>query len=84
MERDETVQIRRIEDKIGIHTSPTCEIQYNDTPAELIGKRKFGLIRYAMGLMNGARLAVSAQAVGIAEAAYREAHKYAEERGPVR
>jgi len=80
VERDETVQIRRIEDKIGIHTSPTCEIQYNNTPAELIGKRKFGLIRYAMGLMNGARLAVSAQALGIAEAAYREAYKYAEER----
>jgi alkylation response protein AidB-like acyl-CoA dehydrogenase len=80
VERDETVQIRRIEDKIGIHTSPTCEIQYNNTPAELIGKRKFGLIRYAMGLMNGARLAVAAQALGIAEAAYREAHKYSEER----
>ena len=80
VERDKTVQIRRIEDKIGIHTSPTCEIQYNNTPAELIGKRKFGLIRYAMGLMNGARLAVAAQALGIAEAAYREAHKYSEER----
>jgi alkylation response protein AidB-like acyl-CoA dehydrogenase len=80
VERDETVHIRRIENKIGIHTSPTCEIQYNDTPAELIGKRRFGLIRYAMGLMNGARLAVSAQALGIAEAAYREAHRYAEER----
>ncbi len=80
VERDETVQIRRIEDKIGIHTSPTCEIQYHNTPAELIGKRKFGLIRYAMGLMNGARLAVAAQALGIAEAAYREAYKYAEER----
>ncbi len=80
VERDETVQIRRIEDKIGIHTSPTCEIQYHNTPAELIGKRKFGLIRYAMGLMNGARLAVSAQALGIAEAAYREAHRYAEDR----
>jgi hypothetical protein len=80
VERDETVHIRRIEDKIGIHTSPTCEIQYNNTPAELIGKRRFGLIRYAMGLMNGARLAVAAQALGIAEAAYREAHRYAEER----
>ncbi len=80
VERDETVHIRRIEDKIGIHTSPTCEIQYNNTPATLIGKRRFGLIRYAMGLMNGARLAVAAQALGIAEAAYREAHRYAEDR----
>jgi len=80
VEKDETVQIRRIEHKLGIRTSPTCEIEYNDTPAELIGKRRFGLIRYAMGLMNGARLAVSAQALGIAEAAYREAYRYANER----
>ncbi|RME73682.1 MAG: acyl-CoA dehydrogenase, partial [Chloroflexi bacterium] len=80
VERDETVRIRRIEDKIGIHTSPTCEIEFDNTPAQLIGKRRFGLIRYAMGLMNGARLAVAAQALGIAEAAYREAHRYARER----
>jgi alkylation response protein AidB-like acyl-CoA dehydrogenase len=80
VEKDETVHIRRIENKIGLHTSPTCEIQFNDTPAELIGKRRFGLIRYAMALMNGARLAVSAQAVGIAEAAYREAYRYAHAR----
>jgi hypothetical protein len=80
VERDDTVKIRRIEHKIGIHTSPTCEIQYTNTPAELIGKQRFGLVRYAMGLMNGARLAVSAQALGVAEAAYREAHRYAEER----
>jgi alkylation response protein AidB-like acyl-CoA dehydrogenase len=80
IERDESVRIRRIENKLGIHASPTCEIQYKDTPAWLIGKRRFGLIRYAMALMNGARLAVGAQAVGIAEAAYREAYKYANER----
>lgn len=80
VERDETVQIRRIENKIGLHASPTCEIQFNNTPGELIGKRRFGLIRYAMALMNGARLAVAAQAVGIAEAAYREAHRYAHAR----
>ncbi len=80
VEKDETVQIRRIENKVGLHASPTCEIQYNNTPAQLIGKRRMGLIRYAMGLMNGARLAVSAQALGIAEAAYREAHRYAHER----
>jgi alkylation response protein AidB-like acyl-CoA dehydrogenase len=77
LERDETVRIRRIENKLGIHASPTCEIQYNNTPAWLLGKRRFGLIRYSMALMNGARLAVGAQAVGIAEAAYREAYKYA-------
>ncbi len=88
VEKDESVMIRRIENKVGLHASPTCEIQYNHTPAQLIGKRRFGLIRYAMALMNGARLAVAAQAVGIAEAAYREAHRYAHERvqfgGPIR
>lgn len=80
VERDETVRIRRIENKLGIHASPTCEVQYNHTPAELLGKRRYGLLRYAMALMNGARLAVGAQAVGIAEAAYREAYRYATER----
>jgi len=80
IERDETMTIRRIENKLGIHTSPTCEIQYNHTPAELVGKRRYGLMRYAMALMNGARLAVGAQALGIAEAAYREAYRYAQER----
>ncbi len=80
VEADETVRVRRIESKMGLHASPTCEVQFRDTPAELIGKRRFGLIRYAMAMMNGARLAVSAQAVGIAEAAYREAYQYAQQR----
>jgi len=80
LERDETVRIRRIENKMGLHASPTCEIQYNQTPAYLVGKRRFGLLRYAMALMNGARLAVGAQAIGIAEAAYREAYSYASAR----
>ncbi len=80
VEKDDSVTIRRIENKMGLHASPTCEIQYTNTPAQLIGKRRFGLIRYAMALMNGARLAVAAQAVGIAEAAYREAYRYAHER----
>jgi alkylation response protein AidB-like acyl-CoA dehydrogenase len=80
VERDATVKIRRIENKMGIHASPTCEIQYTNTPAILLGKRRFGLMRYAMGLMNGARLAVAAQALGIAEAAYREADQYSRER----
>ncbi len=80
LERDESVRIRRIENKLGMHSSPTCEIQYNNTPAYLIGKRRFGLLRYAMELMNGARLAVAAQGLGIAEAAYREAYRYASAR----
>ncbi len=80
VEADETVLIRRIENKLGLHASPTCEIQFNDTPAQLVGKRRFGLIRYAMSMMNEARLAVGAQALGIAEAAYREAYQYAEKR----
>jgi 3-(methylthio)propanoyl-CoA dehydrogenase len=80
VEKDETVKIRRIENKMGIHASPTCEIQYTNTPAVLIGKRRFGLMRYAMNLMNGARLAVAAQALGIAEGAYRTADRYSKER----
>ena len=80
IERDETVKIRRIEKKLGINASPTCEVQYNNTPAILLGKQRFGLIRYSMAMMNGARLAVGAQAIGIAEAAYREAYQYAQQR----
>ena len=72
--------VRRIEDKMGIHGVATCELQFNDVPAQLCGKRRLGLIRYVMSLMNGARVAISAQALGIAEAAYREARKYAAER----
>jgi len=77
---DETVVVRRIENKLGIHGSPTAELQFNDTPAELVGKRKFGLIKYVMDLMNSARLGVSAQALGISQAAYNEALKYAKAR----
>ncbi len=80
VEADESVRVRRIENKMGLHASPTCELQFTNSPARLIGKRRFGLIRYAMSLMNGARLAVAAQAVGIAEAAYREAQRYAQQR----
>ena len=78
--RDDNMIVRRIENKHGIHGSPTCELQFNMAKAELVGKRKFGLIKYVMSLMNGARLAVSAQALGIAQAAYEEAVKYANER----
>lgn len=79
-ERDSSVVIRRIENKLGIHTSPTCELQYNNTPAILIGRRRMGLIRYVMALMNGARLGIACQALGIAQAAYNEALSYAKTR----
>ncbi|MCG6894547.1 MAG: acyl-CoA dehydrogenase family protein [Desulfobacteraceae bacterium] len=79
-ERDEHMRIRRIEEKLGIHGSPTCELQFDDAPAELLGRRKMGLVKYTMSLMNGARLGVAAQAVGIAEAACREATRYARDR----
>ncbi|MFO7800904.1 MAG: acyl-CoA dehydrogenase family protein [Desulfovermiculus sp.] len=79
-ERDEHMRIRRIENKLGIHGSPTCELQFQDAPAELLGQRKKGLVKYTMSLMNGARLGVAAQAVGIAEAAWREASEYARQR----
>ncbi|HPQ15084.1 MAG TPA: acyl-CoA dehydrogenase family protein, partial [Bryobacteraceae bacterium] len=72
--------IRRIEHKLGIHGSPTCELQFNGVPAVLVGQRRMGLIRYVMALMNGARVAVASQAVGIAQAAYEEALKYARKR----
>lgn len=78
--RDETVVVRRIEHKLGINGSPTCELQFNDTPAELVGKRKLGLIKYVLDLMYRARMGVSAQALGIAQAAYEEAIKYARDR----
>lgn len=77
---DDTVVIRRIENKLGIHGSPTCEMQFNDTPCQLVGQRKMGLIKYVMDLMNGARLGVSAQAMGISQAAYEEALSYAKAR----
>jgi alkylation response protein AidB-like acyl-CoA dehydrogenase len=79
-ERDEHMRVRRIEHKLGITGSPTCELQFNNAPAELLGKRKMGLIKYTIYLMNGARLAVAAQSVGIAEAAWREAYAYANDR----
>ncbi|TVR73380.1 MAG: acyl-CoA dehydrogenase [Spirochaetaceae bacterium] len=79
-ERDENMVIRRLEDKLGIHGSPTCELQFNNARGYLVGERKRGLSKYTMWLMNSARLGIAAQAIGIAEAAYREANKYAEER----
>lgn len=74
------VTVRRIEHKMGIIGSPTCELVFKNAPAELVGDRKMGLIKYVMALMNGARLGIAAQSVGISEAAYREALTYAMER----
>ena len=77
---DGGVDVRRIENKLGIHGSPTCELVYKNAKAELCGDRKLGLIKYVMALMNGARLGIMAQAVGLSEAAYREAYAYALDR----
>jgi len=77
---DKAVTVRRIENKLGIKGSPTCELVFRNAPAKLIGDTKLGLIKYVMSLMNSARLGVGSQSVGIAEAAYREAFKYAVER----
>jgi len=78
--KDKAVTVRRLEHKIGIIGSPTCELVFNNAPAQIVGEQRLGLIKYVMSLMNGARLGVGAQSVGIAEAAYREAEKYAKER----
>lgn len=78
--RSNAVKVRRIEHKMGIIGSPTCELVFTNAPAELVGDRKMGLIKYVMALMNGARLGIGAQSVGVAEAAYREALAYAKER----
>ena len=78
--RNGGVNVRRIENKMGIKGSPTCELVYKDAPAELVGSTRLGLIKYVMALMNGARLGIAAQSVGISEAAYREALAYAKDR----
>ena len=78
--RNGGVNVRRIEDKMGIHGSPTCELVFNNAKAELCGDRRLGLIKYVMSLMNGARLGIATQSVGIQDAAWREAVAYAAER----
>jgi alkylation response protein AidB-like acyl-CoA dehydrogenase len=80
VERGPRVKVRRLEDKLGIHGSPTCELFFDDAPAVLIGQRQRGLITYVMSLMNGARIGIAAQSLGIAEAAYRVAREYATKR----
>lgn len=77
---EQKMVVRRIENKMGIKGSPTCELVFQNAPAKLVGNTRLGLIKYVMSLMNSARLGVGAQSVGIAEAAYREALKYAQER----
>ncbi|MDO4756098.1 MAG: Acyl-CoA dehydrogenase C-terminal domain-containing protein, partial [Parabacteroides sp.] len=77
---DGGVNVRRIENKLGIHGSPTCELVYKNAKAELCGDRKLGLIKYVMALMNGARLGIAAQSVGLSQAAYNEGLAYAKER----
>ncbi|MBN1127290.1 MAG: acyl-CoA dehydrogenase family protein [Sedimentisphaerales bacterium] len=79
-DRGPTVHVRRLEDKLGIHGSPTCELFFDNTPCELIGERQRGLVTYVMALMNGARIGIAAQSMGIAEATYRVARDYAASR----
>ena len=74
------VEIAGIEKKLGLHCSPTCELVYENSPAILIGKTGLGLVKYAIGMMNGARLGIAAQSMGVAQAAVSEAKKYASER----
>ena len=78
--RNGGVTVRRIENKMGIKGSPTCELVYKNAPAELCGSRRMGLIKYVMALMNGARLGIAAQSVGVSELAWREALQYAKDR----
>ena len=80
VEKCPEVKVRRLEHKLGINGSPTCEMVFNNAPAKLIGQRKRGLITYVMALMNGARVGISAQGVGIGEASYRAARDYAASR----
>ena len=74
------VDVRRIENKLGIKGSPTCELVYKNAKAELCGSRRLGLIKYVMALMNGARLGIAAQSVGLSQAAYNEGLAYAKDR----
>ena len=78
--RDGGVTVRHIEHKLGIHGSPTCELVYKNAKCELCGSTRMGLIKYVMALMNGARLGIAAQSVGVSQAAYNEALAYAKER----
>ena len=78
--RNGGVDVRHIENKLGIHGSPTCELVFKNAPAELCGSTRLGLIKYVMALMNGARLGIAAQSVGVEQEAYNEGLAYAKER----
>ena len=78
--RNGGVDVRHIEHKLGIHGSPTCELVYKNAKAELCGNTRMGLIKYVMALMNGARLGIAAQSVGLSSEAYKEGLNYAKER----
>ncbi|MHB0955119.1 MAG: acyl-CoA dehydrogenase family protein [Pirellulaceae bacterium] len=79
-ERSEHIKVRHLEKKLGIHGSPTCELVYDNAPARLVGERQRGLITYVLALMNGARVGIASQSLGIAEAAFRLARTYAHTR----
>ena len=79
-ERSPEIKVRHLEKKLGIHGSPTCELVYENAPARLVGERQRGLITYVLALMNGARVGIAAQSLGIAEAAFRLARIYAHTR----
>ncbi len=79
-ERCPEIKVRHLENKLGIHGSPTCELVYDNAPARLVGERQRGLITYVLALMNGARVGIAAQGLGIGEAAYRLARTYAHTR----
>ncbi|MBL7214551.1 MAG: acyl-CoA dehydrogenase family protein [Phycisphaerae bacterium] len=79
-DRGPTIKVRRLEDKLGIHGSPTCELFFDNTPCQIIGERQRGLVTYVMSLMNGARIGIAGQSMGIAEATYRVARDYAASR----
>ncbi len=86
-ERCDKVKVRHLESKLGIHGSPTCELVFDNCPALLVGERQRGLITYVIAMMNGARVGIAAQSLGVAEAAYRLARTYAHTRqqfgGPI-
>lgn len=81
--KSQDVHIASIEKKMGLHLSPTCEVVYENTPGILIGQEGYGLVKYSMAMMNTARLNIAAQAMGIGQAAYEEAKKYASEKGAI-
>jgi alkylation response protein AidB-like acyl-CoA dehydrogenase len=77
--RRRMVAIERVEEKLGHHASVTAALVFDRTPAELVGQRGEGF-EYMLTLMNGARLGVGFECVGLCEAAIRMAEEYAAQR----